>query len=51
MVQEIGRCDRGMITASGTHNDNFNLVLSLDDFVYLNQRLYLPAQKIFSFGY
>ena len=33
------------ITTSGTHTDNFHLLLSLEDFVYLNQRLYLPAQK------
>ena len=45
MVQEIGRCGCGRITTSGTHTDNFHLLLSLEDFVYLNQRLYLPAQK------
>lgn len=45
MVQELGRCGRGRITASGDHTDNFSLLLSLDDFVYLNQRLYLPAEK------
>ena len=41
----MGRRGRRRITASGTHTGNFNLLLSLDDFVYLNQRLYLPAQK------
>ena len=50
MVQEIGRCGRGRITESGTHTDNFQLCLGLDDFVYLNQRLYLPHRTKISFG-
>ena len=47
MVQELGRCGRGRITASGAggaHTDDFYLLLSLDDYVYLNKRLYLHAQ-------
>ena len=34
-----------MITTSDTYTDHFHLLLSLEDFFYLNQRLYLPAQK------
>ena len=42
MAQELGRCGRGRTNESGTVTDNFHLMLSLDDFVYLNTRLFLP---------
>ena len=40
MVQEMGRCGRGRASITGFTDDYF-LKLSLDGFVYLNQRLYL----------
>ena len=45
MVQEMGRCGRGRFSNIGSSVDSMNLCLSLDDYVYLNQRLYLPAPK------
>ena len=49
MVQEMGRCGRGRIEnnrdGSDTITDNLYLKLTLDDYVYLNQRLYLPQPK------
>ena len=45
MVQEMGRCGRGRFTTTGSSVDSMNMCLSLDDYVYLNQRLYLPAPK------
>ena len=45
MVQEMGRCGRGRFSTIGSSVDSMNLCLSLDDYVYLNQRLYLPAPK------
>ena len=44
LVQEMGRCGRGRSSITGFTDDYF-LKLSLDDFVYLNQRLYLPQAK------
>ena len=38
MDQEMGRCGRGTDNRPG----EFHLILSLNEFVYLNQRLYLP---------
>ena len=42
MAQELGRCGRGRTNESGIVTDNFHLMLSLDDFIYLNTRLFLP---------
>lgn len=46
MVQELGRCGRGRTHDFNTVTDNFHLFLTLDDFVYLNQRLYFPQPPI-----
>ena len=43
MVQEMGRCGRGRSNDDGIVTDNFHILLSCHDFVYLNQRLYLPS--------
>ena len=40
MAQEYGRCGRGR---SGTVTDHFYLLLSCQDFIYLNTRLYKPS--------
>ena len=45
MLQELGRCGRGR-HHTNICTDNFYLKVTLDDFVYLNQRLYLPQSKI-----
>ena len=42
MAQEMGRCGRGINKGPG----EFHLLLSLNDFVYLNQRLYLPRDPL-----
>ena len=44
MVQEMGRCGRSR--TSEIIEDNFNMLLSLEDYVYLHQRLYLPQPKL-----
>ena len=43
MVQEMGRCSQSRTTQ--IVEDNFNMCLNLEDFVYLNQRLILPQVK------
>ena len=43
MVQEMGRCGRELANDDGIVTDNFHLLLSFHDFLYLNQRLYLPS--------
>ena len=45
MVQELGRCGCGRASLNGGYTYNFYLKLNLDDFVHLNQRLYLPQPK------
>ena len=40
MAQEMGRCGRGRSNNTGTVTDNFYLLLSCDDYIYLNTRLY-----------
>ena len=40
MAQELERCGRGR---SGTVTDDFYLLLSCQDFIYLNTRLYKPS--------
>ena len=42
MAQELGRCGRGRSNDDGVVTDNFYLFLSLDDFMCLNTRLFLP---------
>ena len=46
MAQEMGRCGRGRSNDTGTVTDNFYLMLSCDDFVYLNTRLYKTPTPI-----
>ena len=40
MAQKMGRCGRGRTNDAGTVTDNFYLMLSCDDFIYLNTRLF-----------
>ena len=46
MVQEMGRCGRGRQNGNSLITDDFHLLLSCRDFVYLNQRLYKPQQSL-----
>ena len=46
MAQELGQCGRGRSNECSLVTDNFHLFLTLDDFVYLNQRLFIPGQPI-----
>jgi len=46
MVQEMGRCDRGRQNDNNIVTDDFHLLLSCKDFVYLNQRLYQPQPSL-----
>ena len=46
MAQELGRCGRGRSNDNGVTTDNFYLMFSLDDFVYLNTRLYKPSPPL-----
>ena len=48
MAQELGRCGRGRLNECTVILDSFHMYLTLDNFVYLNQRLYLPRQNIAS---
>ena len=43
MAQELGRCGRGR---SGMVTDHFYLLLSCEDYVYLNTRLYKPSTPV-----
>ena len=45
MVQDMGRCGYGCVSTDGFTDDVF-LKVSLEDFVYFNQRLYLPWGKV-----
>ena len=46
MAQEMGRCGRGRTNQTCTVTDNFYLMLSCDDFIYLNRRLYQPHSPV-----
>ena len=46
MAQELGRCGRGRSNENNLVTDNFHLFLTLDDFVYLNERLFIPGPPI-----
>ena len=43
MVQEMGRCSRGRLNLDGVMTDGFHMILSLFDFVYMNEKLYLSS--------
>ena len=45
MIQEMGRCGRNRSNDGTDPSDNFYLFISLQDFVYLNERLYNPTDK------
>lgn len=45
MVQEMGRCGRQRIDETNG-GDNFNMILTMEDYVYLNQRIYLPKPSL-----
>ena len=45
MIQEMGRCGRNRSNDGTDPSDNFYLFLSLQDFVYLNERLYNPTDN------
>ena len=46
MAQEMGRCGRGRSNDTGTVTDNFYLLLSCDDYIYLNTRLYKTSTPV-----
>ena len=46
LAQELGRCGRGCSNPNGIVTDNVHLLLTLDDFIYLNTRLYLPSPAV-----
>jgi len=46
MAQEMGRCGRGRTNDTGIVTDNFYLMLSYDDFIYLNTRLFQSSTPI-----
>lgn len=46
MAQEMGRCGRGRTNDTGTVTDTFYLILSCDDFIYLNKRLFQPRPLV-----
>ena len=46
MAQELGRAGRGRANGNGRVTDNFHLFLSLDDYIYLNTRLFLPQPTV-----
>ena len=46
MLQQMGLCGRGRTNDRGTVMDNFYLMLSCDDFIYLNTRLFHPYPPI-----
>ena len=46
MAQEMGQYGRVQSRGDGAVNGELYLVISLNDFVYLNQRLYMPKDDI-----
>ena len=46
MAQEMGQCGRGRANDIGTMTDDFYLMLSCDDFIYLNTRLFQPHSPV-----
>ena len=48
MAQELGRCGRGCSNENGIVTDNFHLLLSLDNLIYLNTRFFLPSPIVLS---
>ena len=46
MAQEMGQCGRGRSNDTGTVTDDFYLMLSCDDCIYLNTRLYKPPTPV-----
>ena len=46
MAQEMGRCNRGINKSNSLVTDDFHLLLSCQDFVYLNQRLCQPQPSL-----
>ena len=45
ILQEIGRCRRGITNSDDNVTDHFHLLLTCYDFDYLNQCLYLPPDE------
>ena len=45
MIQEMGRCGRNCINNGSNPSDGFYLFISLQDFVYHNERLYNPTNN------
>ena len=46
MAQEMGQCELGRTNDIGTVTDDFYLMLSCDDFIYLNTRLFQPHSPV-----
>ena len=45
MVQEMGRCRQGRNNSDGVVTDEFHRILSLPDFIYLNEKLYKSTSE------
>ena len=48
IAQELGRCGRGCSNKNDIVTDSFHLFLSLDNFIYLSTRLFLPSSIVTS---
>ena len=46
MAQELGRCGRRCSNEDGIKTDEVHLLLTLDDFIYLNTILYYPHPSV-----
>ena len=46
MAQEMGQCGRGRSNDTGTVTDNFYLMLSVNDFIYLSTKIYKPPTPV-----
>jgi hypothetical protein len=44
LIQEMGRCGRNRINDGTNPSDNFHVFVNLNDFIYLNERLYVQEE-------
>ena len=42
--QELGRCGRARSVGKNGYSDNFELIVNMDSFIYLNERLYVTEK-------
>ena len=45
LSQELGRCGRERSIGRDGYSDNFELILNMDSFIYLNERLYVTEKN------